>query len=481
MNENVGALLPELSLLIGSAVTLLVGIFSPQRRQWTARLVAVVALLVCLATGLVALTGPGQLIFSETWAVDGPLGGARVIVAAAGLLTIALSIDSVGGSARETEFYTLLLLASLGSLVLAGSSDLLVLAVGYLLTSVPLYALVGLARDPSGAEAALKTYLLGALLGVVMLLGVTVLFGIGGATTYRELNASLGDAPRAALAFGLVALLAGLLFKAGGVPAHFWIPDAVEGAGIGAAAFATTIPKVGALIATYRVLTVLPESVVDWPLLVGLLAALSMTLGNLAAFGQTSVRRLLGYSTISQVGYLLMAVAVAGRDPLAARALVFYLAAYAVTNLAAFAVVAELPRARALRDYQGLARRRPLLAGALVISLLGLVGTPPAAVFVGKVSVFTAAWGGGLAWLSVVAAVNTVASLFYYLRWLAPVFSVGVGSPDSAGDPGVDPAPLQAAAGTWGRVAALSGAAASVVLGLAAGPAIALLDAPLLR
>jgi NADH-quinone oxidoreductase subunit N len=145
-----------------------------------------------------------------------------------------------------------------------------------------------------------------------------------------------------------------------------------------------------------------------------------MTLGNLAAFFQTSVKRLLAYSTISQVGYLLMAVAVATRSSTAPRSLLFYLAAYAVTNLAAFAVVTELPHARTVASYRGLAARHPGLGAVLVMSLLGLVGTPPTAVFLGKLQVFTAAIDGGYGWLAVLAVANTVASLFYYLRWLAP-------------------------------------------------------------
>jgi NADH:ubiquinone oxidoreductase subunit 5 (subunit L)/multisubunit Na+/H+ antiporter MnhA subunit len=147
-----------------------------------------------------------------------------------------------------------------------------------------------------------------------------------------------------------------------------------------------------------------------------------MTLGNFAAFFQTSVQRLLAYSTISQAGYLLMAVAVATRSGLALRSLLFSLAAYAATNLAAFAVVAELPNARTIGAYRGLAVRHPALAAVLVVSLLGLVGTPPTGVFFGKLQVFTATIDGGYAWLAALAVVNTVASLFYYLRWLAPAF-----------------------------------------------------------
>jgi NADH-quinone oxidoreductase subunit N len=465
------ALLPELLLLAGAVLGLLVGSFLPRRSQWVVRVLAAAACLGSLVAAAVGLAGEPRVVLSGTFAVDTLTGVPRLVVASAVLLTIGLSIDTVRGTRRESEVYVLVLLAATGSLALAGASDVLVLAVGYLLASIPTYALAGWARDPRGAEAVLKYYLMGAFLGVAMLVGVVLLFALGGATTYAELAVGLADAPRAALALGVVALLAGLLFKAGAVPAHFWVPDVAQGATAPAAAFITTVPKVGALAGAYRLLSqALPEAPVDWPLLVAVIAAASMTLGNLAAFWQDDPKRLLGWSTVSQVGYLLMAVAVAERDDLALRGLGVYLAAYAVTNLGAFAVVAELPHARTLADYRGLARRRPGLAASLLVCLLGLVGTPPTAVFVGKATVFAATWDGGLPWLAVVAAVNTVASLFYYLRWVAPAFLSEAAEPKA-----------HALAGTWGRVAAHSAAGASLALGLLAGPALAVADGVVLR
>lgn len=216
------------------------------------------------------------------------------------------------------------------------------------------------------------------------------------------------------------------------------------------------MPKIAGLLAITRLLpAVIPASVVDWPLAVAAVAAASMTLGNLAAFWQDNPRRLLAYSTISQVGYLLMAVAVAGRADLALPALLYYAAAYAVTNLGAFAVVVELPAARRLADYAGLSRAHPLLALSLTVCLLSLVGIPPLGVFVGKLTVLSAAVDGGMTRLAVVAAVNTVASVFYYLRWIAPVY---LGVPLGDG--------LFVPAGTWGRVGAYTAAAGTIAVGV---------------
>lgn len=469
MNENPLALIPELVLLAGAVLGLLLGSWLPRRRQWVVRLLAAVACVVGLVAAALAMGADPELVFGDSYAVDTATNAVRIIVLAATLLVICLSIETVGGHRRETEFYVLLLLGALGAIMLVGASDLLLLVAGYLLASIPLYALTGFAKDAPGTEAAMKYYLMGALLGVVMITGVTLLYGAGGATGYRALAQSLPGAPQPAVAVGIVAVLAGLLFKIGAVPAHFWVPDVTQGASTPVAAFVTTIPKIGGLAAAYRLVAeALPGVSVNWPLLLAILATASMTLGNLAAFFQDNVRRLLAYSTISQVGYLLMAVAVATRTDLALPALLFYLAAYAVTNLGAFAVVAEFPRASRIEDYRGLARRHPGLAAVLVVCLLGLVGTPPTAVFLGKLEVFTAAIDGSFTWLAVVAVVNTVASLFYYLRWIAPAF---LGRPSL---------PALTPAGRWAALGAYTAGAASLALGIAGGLVLPLGTGPLL-
>ncbi|WP_101257322.1 NADH-quinone oxidoreductase subunit N [Streptomyces barkulensis] len=489
MHKEPLALLPEILLLLGAVAALLAGSFLPRRRQWAARAGAAAALAASLAAAVVLAPGDDRTVYAGTYALDGATDAVRVIVPAAALTVLALASGRVRGDRRETEFCVLVLLGSLGAVLLAGTSDLLLLAVAYLLASIPLYALAGWGRDARGAEAALKLYLLGVLLGITMLLGTAVLYGLGGATDYAALADGLPGAPKAALAVGTVALLAGPLFKAGAVPAHFWVPDAASGATVPAAAFLTTVPKIGALVALYRVLTVLPEQALQWRVLLAVLAVATMTLGNLAAFAQRDPLRLLGYSTISQAGYLLMAVAVAGRAE-ALRSLLLYLAAYAVTNLGAFAVAAALPTSRTLEAYRGLGRRRPLLAAALTVCLLGLVGTPPTAVFMGKLTIFSATWDGGMAWLAVVAAVNTVASLFYYLRWIAPALSIrGPGpSPRDAGPSGGNGRQREATAATagpgperWAAGTAVTAASATLVLGAGAGWVLGALSDTLVR
>lgn len=462
MEMQPGALLPEISLLLGALACLIAGSFLPRRRQLVARLIAIGALVAATLIAAVDLSSAPSSVFEMTYAVDTLTGVTRILVSVSTLLVICLGADELEGDARESETYCLLLLAALGAVLLAGADDLLLLVTGYLLASIPLYGLIGLARTGPAAEAAMKTYLLGALLGIGLMLGVVVLYGLAGTTIYTELTMALSGAPPAAVAFGTVAILGGLMFKAGGVPGHFWVPDAAQGTSSTAAAFLTTAPKIGAIVATYRLVLELPATV-NWAVLIAVLAALSMTLGNLAALAQTDPRRLLGWSTVSQVGYALVPVAAAGASDLAQPSMLFFLAGYALTNVTAFAVVAAHPHLRTLASYRGLARTHPRTVAALVVSLLGLVGTPPTAVFVGKLTTATAAWDGGLAWLAVAVMVNSVISLVYYLRWVVPAFLPPEPDQSASYSPGVGR--------PWAARTAQTAGAASVLLGLGAGAA----------
>lgn len=457
MNENPADLAPELCVLIAGVLGLVNGLFLPRTRQWQVAVICMAGLVAGLAVAGVAATRADLMAF-DAFMIDPVTHVTRAAVLGATLLVVALAAGPVRDHPRESEHYVLILLSALGTVVLGATSDLLVLVGAYLLASIPAYALAGFGKDAPGTEAALKYYLMGAYLGVVMLGGVTLLYGVGRGTDYPMLRAGFADAPSAVVALGVVGLLAGLLFKAGAVPGHFWVPDVTEGAPPAVAAFVTTVPKIGAFAALYRFGSeVRPDG---WAVLVAVIAAVTMTLGNLAAFGQDNVRRLLAYSTVSQAGYLLVPVAMAGRTDLAQPALLYYVAAYAVTNVGAFAVVLAAGRDD-LAGYTGLLRRSPLVGFSLVVCLLGFVGTPPTAVFVGKVLMFGAAIDGGYAWLAVVAAVNSVASVFYYLRWIVPLF----GRPPDA------PPPPRLSRGA--SAVAIAAAACSVALGLGSGIALA--------
>lgn len=463
-------LLPEIITFLGGLIVLLGGSFLPRHRQWIARAVAALALLGAATAAALAMAGPAQTAFSGTFAVDTATSAARVIAALATLLVLGVASGEIANSPRESDTYALLLFATTGVMVLAAATDLLVLIVGFLLASIPLYGIVGLTGGRSGAEAAMKTYLMGALSGILLMLGVTLLYALTGATDYAQLKDELPGAPAAAVGAGVLCVLTGLLFKAGGAPVHFWIPDAAQGAGVTAATFLTTVPKIGALVAVYRLMAMVSAGNESWLVVVAVLATASMFLGNLAAYWQRDPRRLLGWSTVSQVGFLLVPVAAAGRSDLALPSLLFYLAAYALTNVAAFAVTATLPDHRELDTYRGLARTRPGLALALLVALLGLVGTPPTAVFVGKLAAATAVWDGGHGWLALIVMINSLLSLFYYLRWLGPAFA-----------PPTQPCPETSRTdevAAWPAATAAVAATASLGLGIGAGFLWAALDGP---
>jgi len=231
-------------------------------------------------------------------------------------------------------------------------------------------------------------------------------------------------------------VLVGLGYKAAVVPFHFWTPDAYDGAPLPVAAYLSVLPKLAALVALARVLPLaLPEDTAGWTTAIAVLAAATMTLGNVAALPQRNVVRLLAYSSIAQSGYLLMGVAALEGSDKGLPALVYYALAYAAMNLAAFAVVFAVQRERrsvSLEAFRGLGRTHPWWTVVLVISFLSLLGLPPLAGFVGKLELFTAAIDADQAWLAVIAVINTVISLYYYLRVIAPAILEPPGHPDSA-------------------------------------------------
>lgn len=454
----VGDLAGEIAVVVGAAIVVVLSISAPRRHQGAA---AVVALVTCgTAAALVAgsmAADPQVLTFQGTWSLDHVAGTAELIVLAVTALTVSLSPEWLRSDARHGEWYALLLFSAAGAMAIASATDTLELMMGVLLSSVTGYVLASYHRRSAlSVEAGAKYFLVGALANTALLAGVTVLFGLTGTTGYAAMAGPLADAPsRTGLVAAVALVTVGLAFKIGAVPAHAWVPDVAQGAPAPASAFLTVAPKVAGVVALARILAVLPDGAVGWRPAAALLAAVTMTVGNLAALGQDDVRRLLGWSSVSQAGYALMAVAVVGRTDQAVPALLVFLAAYAAAQMAAFGVVAELRGRTALDHYRGLAAARPLLAVALVVAFLSFVGVPPLAGFTGKLLLFAAAIDGGYAWLAGVAVANTVLSLFYYLRVIAPV----------AFDRAPAPVPLL---GRWAAAGTAVAAVAVVALGLGA-------------
>lgn len=288
--------------------------------------------------------------------------------------------------------------------------------------------------EPLALEAVLKYFLFGALLNIALMYGLVMLYGLSGNTILGEIGQAVSPDNRLALTLAVVLVVLGLGLKAGYVPSHFWIPDLYQGATVPVAAFLSVVPKIAAMLALARVVSALTVDDLDWAPLIAIISAVTMTWGNIAAFRQTDIRRLLGYSSVAQTGYLLLGVVALRGSPLALPGLIYYFAAYALANLGAFAVIAG-SRRFTIADNHGLARVLPWLAFAMAMSLLSLLGLPPLAGFVGKFVLFTAALQAGYAWLTMLALINSVLSLYYYLRVIAPMFLQPPSSEEMASSP----------------------------------------------
>ncbi len=464
----VGDVLPEIALLVSAIVAVLTASFVAQRRHWWGALIALAGLAAAAAFVVTRGTGAPRLTFRGSWALDGATAAASLLILAFTALSAGLTPEWLREDRRHGEYYGVLLLSALGAILMAGAADTMELVIAVLLSSVTGFTLAAYHRDwPLSVEAGMKYFLIGALANALLATGVVLLFGLVGDTGYPATQAALASRPPPSswgvlVAIGFVAV--GLAYKLAAFPAHAWLPDVAEGAPAPSAAFLGVVPKIGALVALGRLLMLVPEGMVPWRLLVAALAVATMSIGNLAALWQTDVRRLIGWSSVSQSGYALVAVVVLGRTPLALPALLFFLLGYGMATMAAFAVVTHLRGRTNLADYHGLGAARPGAAAALVVAFLSMVGVPPLVGFFGKLVVFGAAIDAGYGWLAGVAVANTVVSLFYYLRVLAPVYF-----DDPAAGARV------AVLGPWARWTLAVAALATLALGLAAGPAFSLL------
>ena len=392
------------------------------------------------------------------------------LLGAAGAIGVAIARPVVAGTDREGEFYAVLAATTLAAAVLGTAADISLLAITVGLSSLASFVMTGyLRRSPRSNEASLKYYIYGTVAGAVMVYGLSWWFGLTGSTALAEIGKSLPDAPTAAVVGSTTMVVAGLGYKSALVPFHFWTPDAYDGAPLPVAASLSVLPKLAGLVALARVLPlVLPGDAMGWSVAIAVIAAVTMTVGNLAALPQRNVVRLLAYSSIAQSGYLVMGVAALEGSADGLPSLVYYAIAYAATNLAAFAVVLAVQRERRSVDldaFAGLGRTHPWWTAALILSFLSLLGLPPLAGFVGKLEVFTAAIDADLAWLAVVAVINTVISLYYYLRVIAP--AVLQPPPENAPAPASAGLPLSSALAISAVLTVAIGVAAEPILDLA--------------
>jgi NADH-quinone oxidoreductase subunit N len=416
-------LLPVLVVLAAAALVLVLDLLPPRQGKTHLGAVALLGIIASmLATVVRWVAGTEERAFRDMVLLDRYALFFDLVIGYAAALVIMLSMDYLGRGVGESgEYYSLVLFSTAGMMLMASAGDLIVIFLALELMSLSLYVLAGLFKTRlASGEASMKYFLLGAFASSFLLYGIALVYGATGSTNLDRIAASAAAREgHALLVAGLGLLLVGFGFKISSVPFHMWAPDVYEGAPTTITAFIATGSKAAAFAALIRVLVVALRGLQpDWTTLLWAVAAVTMTAGNVVALAQSNLKRMLAYSSIAHVGYMLMGL-VAGGAP-GAGAVLFYLLAYTFTTIGAFGAIALCARAGEeaveVGDYAGLARRHPLLAGTLALFLLSLIGIPPLAGFVAKFYLFGSAVRAGFIWLTVIAVLNSAVAAYYYLR-----------------------------------------------------------------
>jgi len=418
---NYQLLLPQIFLFLWAILIFVLDFFWKKGKQNLGYL----ALIGIIITIFLVLNSPEGKLFGGMFLADSLSSFFNLIFLLTGFLTIASSIDFTKRlSAHQGEYFALLLLSMVGMMFLASAGELVTLYVALELTTISLYVLTAYLKNQlKSSEAGLKYLILGGVSSGILLYGISLIFGLTGTTflkdikmmlittflTYREIGP--------ALILSIVFFIAGFGFKLALVPFHMWVPDVYEGAPTPITAFLSVASKAAGLVAFIRVFF---ESFlifqVDWVLLMAVLAALAMIIGNIIALLQTNIKRMLAYSSIAQIGYILLGIVAATSRGLASVS--FYIFVYLFANMGAFITAIAFSNTTGsdeIKDYAGLSRRSPALAAMMAVFMLSLVGIPPLAGFTGKYYLFSAAIEQGWIWLVVIAVLTSVISLYYYV------------------------------------------------------------------
>lgn len=421
------AIVPEL-VLAGFSL-LLVPIAGWARGAWRQlpAILGSLGLFIALLCTARMLSWHPTAVFCDTYAVDGFATVFKLLLELGALITVLLTASYFRGHAQVAQAPVAILFSTLGGMGLASSLDLGLIVLFLQMLSLASYLLVGLVRsDPRANEATIKYFLYAAVALAVMAYGLTFLYGLTGSLELRTIGQALQSADRVWVVVALGLIVIGYAFEITLAPFHFWAPDVYQGATAPIAGFLSVVPKIAGFAGLVRfALLTLPGGLASWPLVIAILAVVTMVFGNLVALRQVRLKRLLAYSSIAQAGYVLIAVVVADRVEGALEAVGYYLAAYLCMNFGGFAVVAQLERATgsdAIATVRGLGRRSPGPAIVFALSLLSLAGIPPLAGFAGKILLLSATLEGGLTWLAVIAAVNMVVALYYYVAVIAEMY-----------------------------------------------------------
>jgi NADH-quinone oxidoreductase subunit N len=428
-------ILPELMLSIGGVVLMMIAAFAGRRGSTVTSWLAV-ALLIAATVALVGAPSHAGAIYDGLISADLFASfGKAIMFPAAAVAIIAAHGWFERDQEHSSEYAVLIVFAAAGMSVMVSATSLISLYVGLELQSLAAYVLASYRRtDERSAEAGLKYFVLGALASGILLYGISLLYGFTGTTNFTGLAAAFGrGAPSLGLLFGLVFLLAGLAFKISAVPFHMWTPDVYEGAPTPVTAFFATAPKVAAVLLTTRVcLDALGPATDAWRQIVIFAALASILLGAVAAYGQTNIKRLLAYSPINNVGFVL--IGLAGAGAMGASSVLFYLAVYVPMTMGAFLCVLWMRDKDGLpvediASLSGLSQTRPAFAAALAVFMFSLAGIPPFFGFWAKLVVFNAAMKAGLFPLAVAGILGTVVGAYYYLRIIKVMYFDEPGEP----------------------------------------------------
>ncbi len=419
---------PEIFVLSMACIILIVDLFLTERSRIATYLLAQATLLVAALITVYLHAQQPVISFSGTFISDTMSDVLKVFIYLITAVVFAYSRKYL--SSRELdkgEYYVLGLFAVLGMMVMVSAHSLLTIYLGLELMSLSLYSMVALQRDSAVAsEAAMKYFVLGALASGLLLYGMSMLYGATGSLDIAEISRSIGSASGATannnnivLIFGLVFVLIGIMFKLGAVPFHMWIPDVYHGAPTSVTLFIASAPKIAAFALLMRLLVDgLGELHGQWQSMLVILSILSMGVGNIIAIAQTNLKRMLAYSTISHVGFLLLGILSGTQAGYSAA--MFYVIVYALMSMGGFGMIILLSRAGfeadKLDDFKGLNNRSPWFAFMMLIFMFSMAGVPPTVGFYAKFSVLQAVVEAGWAWLAVLAVLFSVIGAFYYLR-----------------------------------------------------------------
>lgn len=421
-------LLPELFLAVAGMVLLVAGVFRGAAGTWTIGWSVVVSFGLA-AMFLMGLDWEPVNVFGGMFLLDSFTAFMKLVVLAGLIIALTLSIPYLQKERMARfEYFILVLFAGLGMLLMISANNLLSLYVGLELQSLSLYVLAAIRRDHSkSAEAGIKYFVLGAVSSGMLLFGISLLYGYTGTLSFDVMETTIAalDAPSMGMVTGLVFLLAGLAFKVSAVPFHMWTPDVYEGAPTSVTALFAIVPKIAAISLLMRLLFGPFGTVVDeWQQIIWFLSAGSMMVGAFAALVQTNIKRLMAYSSISNMGYALVGVAAGGET--GAGAVVIYMVIYMIMTAGTFAVILMMRRGdRAVEeigDLAGLSRTSPYMAYVMAILMFSMSGIPPMAGFFGKFFIFSAAVDSGLYMLAVLGVLSSVVAAYYYLRIIKVMF-----------------------------------------------------------